>query len=78
MTDLVGPAYDFLWSVLALVAIALLVVALTRWFKAHPAGALAIVQVVAIVVLPIIGPTAYLLATSDARPRHQGEMGAQG
>ncbi len=72
--ELVGPWYDYLWTVIAVIAIALLGAALNRWFRASQSEVLALV---AIVIVPIIGPAAYLLATSHGR--EQGETdGAHG
>ncbi|HLR95527.1 MAG TPA: hypothetical protein VK053_13450 [Jiangellaceae bacterium] len=73
MTTLFGVGYDVLWSVAALVGICLLALALVRWSRSQQTGLRSLLELAVIVFLPIIGPAAYLVATS--RPG-QGDQAA--
>lgn len=65
----VGPGYDYVWSVLAVLAVGLLGAGLVRWFRRGEPDLLALLQLLVIVVVPILGPAAYLLGTAGGRAR---------
>lgn len=67
ISNLFGAWYDVVWSVAAVAAILLLVAALKQWFRSDQGGLLGLLQVAVIVLLPILGPAAYLAATASTR-----------
>ncbi len=77
-TELSGLWYDVAWTVGAVAALVLLIAALGRWGRLKPAGLYGLVQFALILLLPIVGPAAYLWGTSSAvgkpaRPRRSSE-----
>jgi hypothetical protein len=70
--DLLLPAaYDIAWSVVALAQVALVLAALVQWFRARPTGEAGPLDLVAIVVVPVLGPLAYLLSRRGAARRRR-------
>lgn len=67
--NMFGVWYDVVWSVAAVAAILLLGAALKQWFRSGQGGLLGLLQVAVIVLLPILGPAAYLAATASTRAR---------
>lgn len=65
MTPFVGPWYDAVLTVLAAVNLILLVIALRRWFGSRAHGLRALVEAAVIVLVPVLGPAVYLIATAD-------------
>ncbi|HLS13797.1 MAG TPA: hypothetical protein VK095_04730 [Beutenbergiaceae bacterium] len=61
--------YDLIWSILLVPIIVVTVLALRAWFRARPPGPLGIVQGLVIILIPVLGPIAYLVATADERRR---------
>lgn len=63
--------YDVVWSVTALGGLVLLAIALVRWFGSATSGLRSVAEVAVIVLLPILGPAAYLVATwsTTKKPR---------
>lgn len=67
MTDLLmPPAYDVVWSVVVLAQLVLLGMALVRWFRARTGGGGGLLELLAIVLVPVLGPATYLLAQRGA------------
>jgi hypothetical protein len=62
-----GPAYDLGWSVAAVVAIALAVVALRR-VSARGDGAFVSIASVVLVLVPWVGAATYLIITQRTAP----------
>ena len=63
MTPILGPWYDVAWSALALAQVALLVGALARWSRMRASRGGGLLDLLMIVLLPIVGPAAYLVGT---------------
>lgn len=61
MHVLLPAAYDLVWTVVALGHVALLAVALVIWFRARRERGVGVVDLLVILLLPVIGPAAYLL-----------------
>ena len=71
--ELFVPAgYDVLWSVVALVQVVLLATALTVWFRARHDRGGGLLDVLVILLVPVLGPAAYLAG------RHLARRGAAG
>ncbi len=64
MNPLVPAAYDVVWSVVALCALALALVALVRWWRRRESAAAMLLWFAVILLLPVAGPLAYLAHTS--------------
>lgn len=63
-----GPTYDLIWSACALVAVGLTLAALVVWFRTRWEQAWeAVLSLLVIVVVPVIGPAAFL-ASRGRRP----------
>lgn len=61
----VGPWYDALFTALVVLHLVLVAFALRRWFAGRTQGLRALVEAAAIVLVPVLGPTVYLMATAD-------------
>ncbi len=64
--------YDVLWSGAFLLVVGTLIIALVRWFRTSTPALLAFVELLVIVLIPVLGPIAYLVAT--ARRAAVGEI----
>lgn len=67
---LLPAPYDVVWTVVTLGGLALLVVALRLWFRDGASsrdGAL--LEILVIVLVPVLGPVAYLLSRGRRRDR---------
>lgn len=67
----VPAAYDVLWSVVVLGQVALLATALTVWFRDRHHRAVGVIDggpidVLVILLVPVLGPAAYLIGRSWA------------
>lgn len=72
MGHMLGTWYDVSWMVLAAAALVLLLVALVRWGRdTTTAGLLTVVWLLVVLMVPLIGPAAYLL--SRPMRRHDGQ-----
>lgn len=69
--------YDLVWSILLVPIIVLTFLALRAWFWARPPVLLGLVQGLVIVLIPVLGPIAYLVATAD-EPRRRSGLGRRG
>lgn len=80
MQLLLPPAYDVLWSVLALGHVALLAAALVIWFRARHERGGGVVDLLVILILPVMGPAAYLLGhhLADRRRPRQATASSDG
>lgn len=56
--------YDVLWSGAFLLVVGTLIIALVRWFRTSTPALLAFVELLVIVLIPVLGPIAYLVATA--------------
>ena len=73
---LLPAAYDVAWSLVALAQVVLVLAALVQWFRARATGEAGLLELVAVVVVPVLGPLAYLLARRGAaRTRAAGRRG---
>ncbi|WNB84669.1 hypothetical protein [Cellulomonas sp. ATA003] len=62
-------AYDVAWSLVVLGHAVLLLIALVQWFRARGTPAGGVLDVLVIVLVPLIGPAAYLIGRrGTARP----------
>lgn len=61
--------YDLVWSILLVPIIVLTFLALRAWFWARQPVLLGLVQGLVIVLIPVLGPIVYLVATSEERRR---------
>lgn len=70
---LVPIAYDIAWTIATFVSVVVLAIALTVWSRARRDGGGSVVDVLVIVLVPIIGPVAYLIDRSQlGRRRAKG------
>jgi len=73
------PLYDVLWGIVLVPQVSLLASALTLWFQRCSDRGGGLLDLVVIIVLPVIGPAAYLagraLSRNAARPAG-GESGS--
>jgi hypothetical protein len=72
---LLPPVYDIAFSAVVLAQLALLLAALVQWFRARSTGEAGALELVAIVLVPVLGPVAYLLARRGAARRRGGGTG---
>ncbi|WNB84341.1 hypothetical protein [Cellulomonas sp. ATA003] len=63
-----SAAYDYMFSVPLVVAVVLVVVALVRFMRTKHDTITAILAMVLIVLVPILGPAAYLCVTRHTVP----------
>lgn len=68
---LLPAGYDVLWSLVTVGHVVLLAWALVVWSRARVSGGGGLVDVLVIVLLPVIGPAAYLTGRALARRRVQ-------
>ncbi|WP_407342154.1 hypothetical protein [Pengzhenrongella phosphoraccumulans] len=69
---LVPNGYDVVWAIVALISVVVLILALTAWSRARRGGGGSVVEVLMIVLIPIIGPAAYLIGHSKLGRRASG------
>ena len=69
MQMLLPAWYDVVWSIVALTSVGLFVAALTAWSKARHDRGGGVLDLVVLVMLPVIGPAAYLTGRWLARRR---------
>ena len=65
-SPLVPAPVDALWFIGILVAAAAMVVALVAWSRNHRQGRSPFLELLVIVLLPLVGPVAYLVARRQA------------
>ncbi|MCL3859454.1 hypothetical protein [Actinotalea sp. K2] len=70
--------YDVLWSLVVLAQVGLLAAALTLWFRRRHDHAGGLLDLVVILVVPLIGPAAYLAGSAPFRTavRSRAESGS--
>jgi hypothetical protein len=59
-SEIAGMLYDYLWSVVAVVAIVVLVAALRRWSRVNGRGVERALWLLVILAVPVAGPAVYL------------------
>lgn len=70
---MVPASYDVLWTATTVVVLGMLLAALVVWVRTrHASGTVALGQLALIVLVPVLGPVAYLLgAWSGRRAAHR-------
>ena len=65
IAELAGPAYDFVYSSVAIAAIVLFVIALRAWFRSPRADFFHFLALLVILFVPVVGPIAYVWASRE-------------
>lgn len=65
-SPLLPAGYDIAWAVLAVAGVAALFAALVVWFRDERRGGAKPLSLAVIVLLPVLGPTAYLVSRRGA------------
>lgn len=72
INNLIGPVYDAAWLLLVLVCAVTLFLAIRRWSQRRTGGLSALLELLLIVLIPLIGPCAYLMGTRRPQSNSTG------
>ena len=67
-SPLLPTAYDIAWTVMAVAGLVLTGFALVLWSKDHRNGWHGLLDVAVILLVPVLGPLAYVISRHGARP----------